>query len=848
MPGFPRRPLAVLVCCLFAGVQLSHGAVETARVVALGGDGKAPAGTGELDFSRVDLEAVNLRLERKFAVLAAKKAPDGTKGYAPVPVPGLQLDPEIEKPAKDSYPMFITADHIEGREDSTEAEGNVELRRVDTLVFSDRLEYRSMADEVEAQGNVVYQRGDDEVKGPHMRMKLSDRIGYFDDAEYRFRREVPNEFSRPVKVVQTEVSSTTTSGAPLMINVPANYGLQTTLPPRRPSDAYGRAKRIDFEGENQIRLTEATYSSCKPGETDWFAKGDEIQLDYDKEEGKATHATVLFKDIPLFYLPSATFSLNQQRKSGFLTGSFSASSKNGVDVTLPYYVNLAPNYDLTLYPRYMTKRGFQLGAEARYLDHNIHSEARGEYLPDDLLEERKRHAYQILHQQNLGRGLHLRVNLNGVSDDDYWQDFSSRLLHTSQQQLPRQAMLTYAPSSWWNSSLQVLTYQTLNPDPENLVARPYFLEPQISFGARARNLKAVDLSVYGQFSRFTHPDKVEGNRLVVYPQIAIPIVDPAYLVVPKFGLHATHYSLRDPGATIASSQSRVVPTFTLDSSLAFERETHWFGEPRIQTLEPRLYYVYIPYRKQDKIPVFDSGIADFNFAQIFTENRYTGLDRINDANQLTAALTTRYLDATTGGERFKAMIGQRYYFEPQRTTITGETERQRNLSNFLAAFNGLVAPATYVDAAWEYDHHQSQNQRFSVGARFQPELAKVLSAGYRTTRDALGVSQVRQIDIAGQWPLDARWYAVGRFNYSLRDHQALETIGGIEYNAGCWAARFVVQRLEAIAGSPNTSVFFQLELNDFASIGSNPIGLLRRSIPGYGKINELPSTSSLLTD
>jgi len=233
---------------------------------------------------------------------------------------------------------------------------------------------------------------------------------------------------------------------------------------------------------------------------------------------------------------------------------------------------------------------------------------------------------------------------------------------------------------------------------------------------------------------------------------------------------------------------------------------------------------------------------------VLFRSRYSGLDRINDANQLTAAVTTRFLNANTGVERFKAMLGQRYYFKPQRVTIPGETTRNADFSNLVAAVNGLVLPKTYADAAWEYNYNDGASERFSVGARFQPELGKVLSASYRYTRDPLtNQGTVDQIDIAGQWPISAKWYAVGRYNYSLRDAQLLEAIAGVEYNAGCWALRVVGQRLEAISGTPNTSVFVQLELNDFASIGSNPLGLLRRSIPGYGKTNELPVSGSLLT-
>jgi len=260
-----------------------------------------------------------------------------------------------------------------------------------------------------------------------------------------------------------------------------------------------------------------------------------------------------------------------------------------------------------------------------------------------------------------------------------------------------------------------------------------------------------------------------------------------------------------------------------------------------------LYYLYVPFRDQTDIPIFDSGVSDFNFAQIFGENRYTGYDRINNANHLTAALTSRMLDAQTGSELFKAMVGQRYYFSRQRVFVPGESELPENFSNLLAAFSGLVMPKTYVDGAWEYDHRHNLSQRFSIGARYQPDNAKVVSGSYRFARDGFGQKQVDQFDLAFQWPVAKGWYGVGRYNYSMRDRRVLEAIGGLEYNANCWAARFVVQRLTAVGGLANTTFFFQLELNDFASVGSSPLQLLRRSVPGYGKVNELPTTGSLIT-
>lgn len=755
-----------------------------------------------------------------------------------------------EKPKEEAHPVFVSAENIEGRADEvTIAEGNAELRKFGSLVLADKLTYRPLDDEVEAVGNVLLRQEDSEISGPYMRMKLSEQIGYFEEADYKINKLVTNKYYRLGYRTTKEAGLATSSGVPLLLNVPAAVGLQPPAPLQRPSDSYGHARRIDFEGESQVRLSDATYSTCKPDSQDWYLRGDEIRLDYDAEVGEATNAKLTFKDTPIFFSPSATFSLNHNRKSGILPGTFAASTKNGLDLTVPVYWNIAPNYDATLYPRYMSKRGLQLGGEARYKDYYGEGYARMEYVPNDLIADRTRYAYGINLTQTLGRGLSTTINWNGVSDDRYWEDFSSRLLNTSQTQLPRLFSLSYAPFYAWTLNLTQLKYQTLQPDPANPVSRPYFIEPQLSATGRLYDLAGLaDFGFYAQYSRFTHPTKVEGARTVVFPQISFPVVTPGYSIIPKVGVHATQYDLSRQDAGQSQVMSRVLPLFSLDGSLTFERHTEFAGTDYLQTLEPRLFYVYIPYRDQSHLPVFDSALGDFNFAQIFSENRYSGYDRVNDANQLTAAVTTRLLDPATGTERLKAMLGQRYYFKEQRVTITDEVARQRQFSNFLAAFSGLVAPGTYAEAAWEYNYHKSQNERLSAGVRYQPEPAKVLSAAYRFSRDALNVGQVEQVDIAGQWPLSKQWYFVGRYNYSIRDKQLLEAIGGLEYNPGCWAARFVVQRLEAVGGSPNTTFFFQLELNDFASIGSNPISLLRRTIPGYGKVNELPTTGSLLTE
>ncbi len=826
MNGFARRPLALFVACLFAGLPLAYAA-----------EGEAVSTATQDSVSDV---LPRLRVERKFNVLSKKRAKQRA---------AFGMDYSANPKEGDAYPLFIVADSMDGRAgDVTEAEGKVEVRRLGSLLKADKVNYRLSEDEADATGNVQLLQDGGEIRSPHLRLRLAEQVGFAESADYRMLSSVKNRFYDPQQnIVSAAGTGSNSSGAPMMLSVPVSYGLQEKLSESRQVETVGHAERIDFLGENQMQLSDATYSTCKPENPDWYFKADKLALDFDRNEGNAEGATLVFKDVPILYTPVAGFPVGDQRRSGFLHPYWATSTKNGFEFTLPYYWNVAPNYDLTLHPRYLSKRGVQLGSDMRYLDYNFQGFMRFEYLANDEMTGKDRYAYRIEHQHNFGQGLTGLVNWNGVSDDTYWQDFSSRLMQTSQTQLPRQVELNYQPTPWWQGSLQVLRYQTLQPDSSTTIVRPYFLEPQLSVTGYQPNIGFMDFSLLGQFSRFTHQDtsKTQGDRLVLYPQLSAPIIQSAFQIIPKLGLHMTSYSLDRVTAGQDTSYSRVLPIFSLDSTVSFERDANFFGSDYIQTLEPRLYYVRIPYRDQSKLPVFDSGLSDFNFSQIFAENRYTGADRVNDANQLTAALTTRLLDGQTGVERLKAMIGQRYYFSPQRVTITGETTRQADFSNLVASITGLILPKTYSDMTWEYNYKDGRTERFSAGARYQPELGKVFSASYRYTRDPLStIPTVDQVDFAAQWPISGLWYGVGRYNYSLRDNKVLEAIAGVEYNAGCWATRVVAQRLGAISGNANTTLFFQLELSDFGSLGSNPIGLLRRSVPGYGKINELSGSES----
>jgi LPS-assembly protein len=503
-------------------------------------------------------------------------------------------------------------------------------------------------------------------------------------------------------------------------------------------------------------------------------------------------------------------------------------------MSIPYYLNLAPNYDATLTPRVMTRRGLQINGQARYLFADMAGEADAEVLPDRVTGT-NRYGLSWKHNQNFGflPGLAGYVNMQKVSDDAYFTDLSDRIVVTSQSTLPREAGLVYNRGPF-SLLTRIQKFQTLQ-DPANPITPPYFREPQLLMTMSPVEWKGLDFQASGEFVSFRQAALVTGDRSVLYPSVTWAQRGNAWFLNARTGLHMTHYDLDNP--TLAESHlNRVVPISSVDSGLAFERDANLLGKAFTQTLEPRAYYVYIPYRRQDQIPAFDTAIDEFNFSQLFTENRYLGSDRIGDANQLTLAAVTRLSDPQTGEERMRFAIGQRYYFQDQRVTLT-ETPRTANTSDLLLAGEGRLSDVWSAASALQYNLDHRQTERLDLGVRWQPGPGRVLNASYRYIRQQIDLtgntSQLKQVDFSGQWPFLDGWSAIGRWNYSLVDGKTLEGVVGLEYNGGCWAFRIVGQRLTTTTQLASKSVFVQFELNGLARLGTNPIDVLKRSVPGY---------------
>jgi LPS-assembly protein len=746
-----------------------------------------------------------------------------------LPEPSLRgsaaVMPYLRQPG-DQLPTFIAADHIAGKTDvEVVAEGNVDMRKRNSILQSDRLTYWQATDEVEAEGNVRLSRDGDRVQGPKMRMKMGESTGFFEQPEYNIRR------------IKTGSAATLWTGTEPRLSADLTTGR-------------GSATRMEFEGEGKYRLTDATYSTCTPAagtDPDWFARTSDLRLDYDREVGTARNATLYFKGAPILYSPWLSFSLNNERKSGLLTPTAGSTSSGGVEFTQPFYWNIGPNMDATIAPRIMAKRGTLWNGEYRYLQPNYAGEMQGKYLPNDKLVHARRYSYSLTHRQTLAYGVGATLDLNGASDDTYFSDLATGSSQISQTNLLRQGTLSYS-GGWWSANLLAQSYQTLQDPSLPPVAEPYRRLPQLTVNANRSDLPfGMNFAFSGEHVNFRSPTLVEGRRFTLYPQLSLPLQTEILSITPKIGLHSTRYSLDHQAAGTPDKISRSLPIFSVDSGVTFERDVNWLGTALTQTLEPRVYYLYIPVRDQSQIPVFDSALTGFDFAQIFGENRYGGGDRIGDANQATVMLTSRLLDPETGAETIRAAFGQRFYFSTQKVGLPGEVLRSDRQTDFLGSFSGRILPKTYADLGLQYNPRLNQMERFNIGGRYQPDVGKVLNAGYRYTRDQIGQVGLGQIDISGQWPIFGGWHAVGRFNYSTKDRRMIESVAGLEYDGGCWVGRVVFQRLATQTQQSNTALLFQLELNGFAKVGSNPLDILKRNVPGYGVINQQATDAPLTT-
>ncbi len=763
--------------------------------------------------------------------------------------------------------VIIEGDRLEVQLDrSLTALGNASLKAGGNIILGDRIEFDEQNRMTHSSGNASIESNDSLVKGPSFHLNIDESTGEMPNATFFMYKPLINlsplgNLGERIYGQKPEINNDLLSGVIDRNMKPINGEMQPLIPndnkdsvePKKVSSR-GDAQMLFFEGPSKKRLLKSRYTTCEADSDDWYIKSGQLKIDDETKTAVATNATVEFKGVPILYTPWINFPYANQRKSGLLAPTWGTTTKSGFEVLLPFYWNISPNMDATVSTRELSKRGIQYAGEFRYLEENFSGLDNIEFLPSDDMTQKDRYFARIKHQQNFGSGWTGGIDVARVSDSQYFSDLSTHIITTSQVNLLQQANINYSGPIWQFGAL-AQKYQTLDN-----VSYAYERLPQLTLnGSKEWDWGGIT-RVQNQLVRFEANqnstfDVKSATRFSTYPSISFPMNKPYGYVTPKLGLNYTSYNLDNissspmqTGAWINYDKTadRTLPIFSLDSGLFFERDTSIVNRNYTQTLEPRLFYVYIPYQDQSHLPVFDTGLTDLNMGTLFTENQYSGGDRINNANQLSASISSRMIDADTGEQRLAATIGQRFYFDDQKVGLPNEVLRSGTSSDFVASATAHLVNKWNLDAAWQYNTDTGDTIKANFGARYNPMPGKVLNFGYRFTKDNLD-----QVNMSTQWPLGNRFYGLARLNYSLRDKSFIENIGGIEYDAGCWQSRFVFQRVQTISvatgptsplpsGPANYAIFFQLELGGMASIGANPLQLINRNIPGYKSSGLLP--------
>ncbi|MGH8307137.1 MAG: LPS-assembly protein LptD [Gammaproteobacteria bacterium] len=717
--------------------------------------------------------------------------PPGTIGYnqwatCPVPSPATTSVTSAPAAGTASPPTHVSADLLTGYVHGEYLfTGHAQATQGEQRLSAKRMRYNSTTGDTHAAGDVHYSSPNMLLQGPLANYNLNTSSGVFDDAQFF---------------------------------LPQRHGR-------------GNAKILKMLDKNHQVLYGMHYTTCPVGKHDWVLNAPDLELDQTTNTGVGHNVTIDFFGIPIFWTPYINFPLNDDRKSGFLAPAFGYSTFTGTDLTTPYYFNLAPNYDATLTPRIITKRGIDMGGEFRYLTFGgSQGQIDASFLPHDKLADRERGLLNFSDSTPLATGWNFNSAYNWVSDNLYFQDLGDSLATIATTTQERHAAVSYGlPDSNWTFMTQAQEWQIVDPTiPPG--AYPYKRLPQILLGWQSSpSSSGGQYGFNSELVQFQQDEREGALRLDLKPSASYTFGNAGYYFTPTAALRVTEYNLDQnvPGGT-GTEISRVTPIVSLDSGMFFQRDVSEGGN-YVQTLEPRLFYLYVPYRDQSQVPIFDTLQPQFSFLQLFTDNSFYGADRQADANQLSYALTSRLLDTSDGSQLLETDIGQIRYFRDRDVQLPGVAP-QTNL------FSDVVGDVILnINDKWSTSYGQQwnpttrQTDLASVGVQYHSAFHQVVNLAYRYNRDL----NLKQTDLSFAWPLTEHWSMVGRWNYDVQNKLTLESFAGFEYDSCCWAFQMVHRRYITQTGQANTAFFFQLQLKGLASIGRHLEDFLQNGILGY---------------
>jgi len=681
-------------------------------------------------------------------------------------------------PVPQDNKTVISADDSSTQGNKFILDGHVIIRDQDQTIQADRVTYDQASGDAELQGNINLQHKALSIKAEQGHANTKDKTAKFSELEYEL----------------------------------INYSAQ------------GEAATAELHKNQTATLRDITYTTCSKPDPDWKIKADMVKLDQNNETASAENVLLRFKGVPLFYFPRFSFPTGDKRKSGFLIPSFGESSSAGTEIDIPWYWNIAPNRDATFNLRYMSDRGAQLGTEYRHLHgNNALSKVRLEYLNDDILKD-DRNLISAQHNGRYFKHWKVHADLNRVSDQQYFDDLDQGFNLSSVTHLPRVVELR-RDNQYGFVLARAHEFQSINS------ANTYQRLPQLMLDLTSSSHNDhIYYSLNSELTRFDHRNRLtSGSRLDILPGIEYNLSTPGYFLRPKLMFRHTSYRLTDQPMTQANSFSRNIPIASLDAGLIFERPVSFSGRAHTWTLEPRLYYLYAEFEDQDQLPVFDTTLPDFRLQDLFRHNRFTGPDRQSDANQVALAVNSRMIDGQTGNEWLRLGIGQVFYFEDRRVNLPGQSLASNSTSDFVGELEARLNERKRfrISGLWDTDNNQAN--RGIVSYQYRKDTKHHFGINYRYQRD-----QIEQTDVVGRWKLSSRWHALGKWAYSLRDKQTIDSLIGLEYETCCWSIQLAGRRhLDTNGIGMENALYIQLNFKGLSSVGKNIDDLLDDSKLGY---------------
>ena len=594
------------------------------------------------------------------------------------------------------------------------------------------------------------------------------------------------------------------------------------------NNSRGQAAAFEINQNGRIELDEVSYTTCPPGSNDWLLEASDIDLDTGTGVGTARGVKLRFQGVPILWVPKLSFPISDARKTGVLTPEIGSSSRSGTEIRIPYYWNIAPNYDATFTPNLMSDRGLQLLTEFRYLTESIEGELNVDYLANDDQTNEARTLLSMQQKMLFARGWRNLINIVDVSDNQYFEDLGGSLSTASITQLDRHVSFDYHTDTW-SFFGQVQDFQTLD-DAIAPIDKPYRRLPQLfASGSWPDRALGLHYGLEGELVNFDRAIGVTGWRLNVVPEVDLPITGAGWFIKPAVALDYTSYELSNTGLDQPSSPSRTLPISSIDTGMILERAMKSGKGNRIQTLEPRLLFVHVPFEDQDDLPVFDTLVPDLNLVQLFRKNRFLGVDRISDTDQASLGITSRILDLDSGEELLSVTIGQVRYLSSSGVTLPGESAPTDSTSDYVTELRFLLYDHLNFDLGHQWNSKNSSATQSEARLQYRPSGNKIVNLAYRFRRDALETG-----DVSMSWPVGKSWNLVGRYNYSFRDKEVLEQFYGLEYESCCWGIRFIAREyISTRDGTQDTSFGLQLVLKGMSSVGTSADKMLERGILGY---------------